>query len=41
MLVALQPVLQEFPVCQNARLVIRQGADGQTRTVRVPRRSGA
>lgn len=41
MLVALQPVFHEFPICQNARLVIRQGADGETRTLRVPRRNAA
>ncbi len=41
MLVALQPVFNEFPICQNARLVIRQGADGETRTLRVPRRNAA
>jgi hypothetical protein len=39
MLVALQPVFDGFAVCQNARVVIRQGADGTTRTVRVPRRA--
>jgi hypothetical protein len=41
MLVALQPVFNEFPVCQNARLVIRQGAHGETRTLRIPRRNAA
>jgi hypothetical protein len=41
LLVALQPVFSEFPICQNARLVIRQGADGETRTLRVPRRTAA
>ncbi|HJU69944.1 MAG TPA: hypothetical protein VJ650_17020 [Gemmatimonadaceae bacterium] len=41
MLVALQPVFDDFPICQNARLVIRQGADGETRTLRVPRRNAA
>lgn len=41
MLVALQPVFHEFPICQNARLVIRQGADGATRTLRIPRRNAA
>lgn len=41
MLVALQPVFNEFPICQNARLVIRQATDGETRTLRVPRRSAA
>ena len=41
MLVALQPVFDDFPICQNARLVIRQGADGETRAVRVPRRDRA
>ena len=38
MLVALQPVFDSFAVCQNARVVIRQGADGTTRTVRLPQR---
>lgn len=41
MLVALQPVLHDFAICQNARLVIRQGTDGETRTLRVPRRNAA
>ena len=41
MLVALQPVFDDFPICQNARLVIRQGGDGETRTLRVPRRNAA
>jgi len=41
MLDALQGVFDDFPICQNARLVIRQGADGDTRAVRVPRRDGA
>ncbi len=41
MLVALQPVFNDFAICQNARLVIRQGADGETRTLRVPRRNAA
>ena len=41
MLVALQPVFSDSPICQNARLVIRQGADGETRTLRVPRRNAA
>jgi hypothetical protein len=41
MLEALQAVFDDFPICQNARLVIRQGADGDTRAVRVPRGDGA
>lgn len=41
MLDALQPVFDDFPICENARLVIRQGADADTRTMRVPRRNGA
>jgi hypothetical protein len=41
MLVALQPVFNDFPICQNARLVIRQGTDGETRTLRVPRWNAA
>lgn len=41
MLVALQPVFNDFAICQNARLVIRQGADGETRTLRVPRHHAA
>jgi hypothetical protein len=41
LLVALQPVFNDFPICQNARLVIRQGLDGDTRTLRVPRRNAA
>lgn len=41
MLVALQPVFNDFPICQNARVVIRQGTDGETRTLRVPRRNAA
>jgi hypothetical protein len=41
MLVALQPIFDDFPICQNARLVIRQGVDGETRTLRVPRRNAA
>ena len=36
-----QPVFDDFPICQNARLVIRQGGDGETRTLRVPRRNAA
>ncbi|MDQ4080249.1 MAG: hypothetical protein M3125_05770, partial [Gemmatimonadota bacterium] len=38
MLDALLPVFDSFAICQNARIVIRQGSDGATRTVRVPRR---
>jgi hypothetical protein len=38
MLDALLPVFDSFAICQNARVVIRQGADGTTRTLRVPRR---
>ena len=38
MLDALLPVFDGFAICQNARVVIRQGTDGTTRTVRVPRR---
>jgi hypothetical protein len=38
MLDALLPVFDSYAICQNARVVIRQGADGTTRTVRVPRR---
>ncbi|MDQ4080900.1 MAG: hypothetical protein M3125_09095 [Gemmatimonadota bacterium] len=38
MLDALSPVFDSFAICQNARVVIRQGSDGTTRTVRVPRR---
>lgn len=38
MLDALVPVFDSFAICQNARVVIRQGADGTTRTLRVPRR---
>jgi hypothetical protein len=38
MLDALLPVFNSYAICQNARIVIRQGADGTTRTVRVPRR---
>jgi hypothetical protein len=41
MLIALQPVFNDFAICQNARLVIRQGADGETRTLRIPRRNAA
>jgi hypothetical protein len=41
MAVALQPVFDEFPICQNARLMIRQGLDGDARAVRVTRRNGA
>ena len=41
MAVALQPVFDEFPICQNARLIIRQGLDGDTRASRVTRRNGA
>ena len=41
MAVALQPVFDEFPICQNARLIIRQGLDGDTRGSRVARRNGA
>jgi hypothetical protein len=41
MAVALQPVFDEFPICQNARLIIRQGLDGDTRAARVTRRNGA
>ena len=40
MAVALQPVFDEFPICQNARLIIRQGLDGDTRAARVTRRNG-
>lgn len=38
MLDALLPVFDSFAICQNARVVIRQGTDGTTRTVRVPGR---
>lgn len=38
MLDALRPVFDSYAICQNARVVIRQGADGTTRTLRVPRR---
>jgi hypothetical protein len=38
MLDALAPVFESYAICQNARIVIRQGSDGTTRTVRVPRR---
>jgi hypothetical protein len=38
MLDALLPVFDSYAICQNARVVIRQGSDGTTRTVRVPRR---
>lgn len=38
MLDALLPVFDSVAICQNARVVIRQGTDGTTRTVRVPRR---
>ena len=41
MAVALQPVFEAFPICQNARLIIRQGLDGDTRASRVTRRNGA
>ena len=41
MAVALQPVFDEFPIFQNARLIIRQGLDGDTRASRVTRRNGA
>jgi hypothetical protein len=37
---ALVPIFDSFAICQNARVVIRQAADGTTRTVRVPRRGG-
>jgi hypothetical protein len=36
MLDALRPVFDSYAICQNARVVIRQGSDGTTRTVRVP-----
>ena len=38
---ALQPVFDAYPVCQNARIVIRGGANGATRTIRLPKRNGA
>jgi hypothetical protein len=41
MLEALRPVLEAQPVCQNARIVIRQGADGGERTIRLPGPNGA
>lgn len=41
MLVALQPVFDDFPICPRTRLIIRQGTDGETRTLRVPRRNTA
>jgi hypothetical protein len=41
MLDALRPILETQPVCQNARIVIRQGADGATRTIRLPEPNGA
>lgn len=41
MLAALRPVLDAYPVCQNARIVIRAGADGATRTIRLPNGNGA
>jgi hypothetical protein len=41
MLDVLRPVLDAYPVCQNARIVIRQGTDGATRTIRLPRHNGA
>jgi hypothetical protein len=41
MLEVLQHVFDDFPICQNARLVIRQGTDGDPRAMRVPRRDGA
>ena len=41
MLDALSPVLDAYPVCQNARIVIREGADGATRTIRRPKLNGA
>jgi hypothetical protein len=41
MAVALQPVFDEYPICQNARLIIRQGLDGDARAARVTRRNGA
>lgn len=41
MLEALKPVFDDFPICQNARVVVRQGIDGETRTVRLPRRGEA
>jgi hypothetical protein len=41
MLDALQQVFDDFPICQNARLVIRQRTDRDARTMRIPRRDGA
>lgn len=41
MLEALRPVLDAYPVCQNARIVIREGADGATRSIRLPKLNGA
>jgi hypothetical protein len=41
MMVALKTVFDDFAICQNARVLIRHGADGDTRTVRLPRRNGA
>lgn len=41
MLDALRPILHAYPVCQNARIVIREGADGSTRTIRLPKLNGA
>ena len=41
MLDALRPFLEAQPVCQNARIVIREGADGATRTIQLPGPNGA
>ena len=41
MLEVLRPVFDAYPVCQNARIVIREGADGATRNIRLPKLNGA
>jgi hypothetical protein len=41
MMVALKPVFDDFAICRNARVLIRQGAYGDTRTIRLPRHNGA
>jgi len=41
MLNAIRPLIDTHPICQNARIVLRQGPHGATRTIRVPMRGAA